>query len=137
MNATEAAEIVEAIASSMRNNPAQFHLSISVIGQQVTSYGGTGLSVSASGGGPGSSTIGQVVSTSGGQIQISQQRGIQAFEQQLNDLIASVNEIAQQLRQPTPDRSTIKRILDSFANTWVPGVVTSVIGSVVTKSLGL
>ena len=133
MQLKEAAKIIRAVAESIRTNPGQFSIEINVIGQHVEPHGGTGLNVTAVGGGPGSSTIGQVVSVDGSQITIAQKKGIQAIDKQLLALGEVLDSIAIQLESPVPDKSIIKRAYESVKNTWVPGVISSVIGNVLTQ----
>ena len=137
MTAIEAAEVIEAMAAALKANPAQFHINISVIGQRVTSYGGTGMVINAMGGGPGSTTIGNQVTMGGAQVEINQQQGLQAMDQQFGALLETLHAIAAQLRSPTPDRSFIRRAIDSLKNTWVPGVILGVLGNVASKALGV
>ena len=66
MEIEEAVSIIEEMIQSLKNNPNQFHINVNVTGQQITSQGGTGLIITATGGGPGSTTIGEIVSASGG-----------------------------------------------------------------------
>jgi len=137
MTPQEAAELIRGIASSIANNPSQFHISVNVTGQQVTSHGGVGLSITAVGGAPGSTTVGQSVSLGGAQVTIAQERGREAMGQQFQALIISLNTIASQLESNPPDKRTIERIYRSLLNTWVPGVITSVVGNVLSKAIGL
>jgi hypothetical protein len=137
METDEAIAILESLTQSLRDNPSQFNITISVTGQRITSHGGTGLSITAMGGGIGSTTIGQVVSLDGSQIEISQSRGQQAMNEQFNALLQTLNQIIGQLRGPSPDRGIITRLYESLRNTWVPGVITSVVGSVLTRTIGL
>jgi hypothetical protein len=138
MTPTEAADLIETIIASLKDNPNQFTLSIKLVGQQITaSNGGIGLKVTAVGGGPGSTTIGNQVSTTGAQIQISPQQAHAAFDQQTHALVETLQTIATQLRAPTPDQSVIQRAMGSLKNTWVPGVIIGVVGNLVTKVLGL
>ncbi len=137
MLATEAADIVDAIVSSIISDPAQFHLEINVISQQVTSYGGTGLSMSVTGGGSGSHTVGNQVSMSGASIEIARKQGIQGFENQMNAMLQNLTEISAQLRSQSPDKTVIQSILSSLKGTWVPGVIIGVIGNAVSKAIGL
>ena len=110
-----------------------------MIGQRATSQGGTGLRASAAGGGYGSTTIGHAVSAAGGaaEVAISQQQGTQAMDQQIQGLIEALTAIATQLASNSPDKGFIKRTYDSLLNTWVPGIITSVVGNVLTKTVGL
>ncbi len=66
MEIEEAVSIIEEMIQSLKNNPNQFHININVTGQHITSHGGTGLSITTTGGGPGSTTIGEIVSARGG-----------------------------------------------------------------------
>ncbi|MEI6152712.1 MAG: hypothetical protein WCQ90_01330 [Deltaproteobacteria bacterium] len=136
MNLTEAAKVIDDIISSIKDDPAQFHLSINVTGQQITSYGGTGMSVSVTGGGPGSTTIGNKVSLDGASVEISRQRGVQAMNEQFNALLSTLATISQQLKSPTPDKTLIQRLAASIKNTWVPGVIVGVVANVVSAALG-
>ena len=137
MTPTEAAEVIEAMATALRANPQQFHINISVIGQRVTSYGGTGMVVNAVGGGPGSTTIGNQVTMGGAQVQLSPLQGGQAMDQQFGALLQTLQDLATQLRSPKPDRSLIQRTIDGLKDSWVPGVITSAIVALIGKALGL
>ena len=137
MKPTEAAKVIDEIIGSIKNDPAQFHFSIKVVGQQVSSFGGTGMSVSVTGGGPGSTTIGNKVSVGGASIEIARQRGIQAMNEQFNALLSTLTNISQELKKQAPDKSLIQRLLVSMKNTWVPGVIVGVVGNVVSAALGI
>ena len=137
MNAREAADIVRAMSASIQSNPTQFQINLNVTGQRVTSHGGTGVRITAVGGGPGSTTIGQKVSLDGASIEISQARASEAMGQQFQALVDALDRIAQELESASPNRSTIERIYRSLAGTWVPGLVTSVLGNILGKVLGL
>jgi hypothetical protein len=137
MERHEAAEIIRSMSAALVAEPSQFHISVKVVGQNVTSYGGTGLHVTAVGGGPGSLTVGQSVSVDGAQITISQQRATQAMNQQFQALIESLDNIAAELESATPNVGKAERIYQSLVNTWVPGIITSVIGALLSKAVGL
>jgi hypothetical protein len=132
MENAEAATMIRAVADSIRNNPGQFHIEINVTGQHVESHGGTGLSITAVGGGAGSNTIGQIVSLDGSQINIAQKKGAQVMDDQLRLLTRALDSIAIQLESPAPDKGIIKKAYESLKNTWVPGVISSVIGNILT-----
>lgn len=136
MNINEAVDIIEGIIQSLRDNPKQFNISIHVTGQNITSRGGTGLSITATGGESGSNTIGQVVSANGADIRISQERGMQVMDDQLNTLIQTLHKISIQLQSSSPDKGVIKQLYNSLKNSWVPGVIVSIVGSVLTKAIG-
>ena len=137
MEINEAITIIESVTQSLKDNPSQFHITVNVTGQKITSHGGTGLSITATGGGMGSTTIGQMVSVDGSQIEISQNRGKQAMNEQFNALFITLTQIIDQLKAESPDRGIISRLYESLKNTWVPGVIASVVGSVLTSAIGL
>ena len=131
MTPDEAANIVLGIVDSLERNPAQFQIEISVIGQQITSQGGTGLSIHATGGGPGSQTVGQVITAGGGSVEIAQRRAEVAMSEQLAALVRELRHLAEEFRRPSPSRERAEGIRDRLTNTWVPGVITSVLGNVI------
>jgi hypothetical protein len=51
MTSNEAAAVIRAMSRSLAANPAQFDIQINMTGQQVTSHGGTGIQIAATGGG--------------------------------------------------------------------------------------
>jgi len=137
MTTTEAADLIETMIGAIKANPGQFHISVKVIGQSVVSQGGIGMKVTAVGGGPGSTTIGNQVTVGGAQVQIAQQSATEAINQQFGALLEALQTIATALRSPSPDRTLIQRAVDSLKNTWVPGVISGVVANVVSKAIGL
>jgi len=137
MNEKEAAEIIDAMVDSIRINPNLFQIEINVTGQSISNVsGGTGLSVSATGGAPGSITIGQRISMNGTQIRIAQKAGHDAMNQQIQFLIDSLCTISNELRSQRPDTNKISRAYQSLKNTWVPSLITSVLGSILAQTIG-
>ncbi|MBU2008738.1 MAG: hypothetical protein KJ624_02640 [Chloroflexi bacterium] len=137
MEIREAAELIEAIAKSLAENPSQFNFEIHVIGTQaIARGGGTGLSVTAVGGGPGSITTGFVSSLSGANIEIAQKAANAAIQQDMSALVKALDNLAAELRSTTPDKKRISAVLDSLKQSWIPNVITSVIANIITKTLG-
>lgn len=136
MDINEAVDIIEGIIQSLKDNPKQFHINVNVTGQRITSYGGTGLSITATGGESGSHTIGQIVSANGADIQISQERGMQAMNDKFNALLQTLNKISVELQSSSPDKGIIKQLYNSLTNTWVPGIIVYVINKLLTKTIG-
>jgi len=116
MKIEEAVSIIEEMIQSLKNNPNQFHINLNVTGQQITSQGGTGLIITATGGGPGSTTIGEIVSASGGDVRISQERGRQAIDAQFNALLQTLDKIVEQLQTSFPNQNVISKLYDSLKN---------------------
>ncbi len=134
MDNQSAAAIVEGICASLQHDPGQFHLAINVTGQAISVQGGTGLVISAQGGGPGSTTVGQQLTLDGGRVEIARQAGLQAMDAQMEALITSLGKVAAELRSPTPRKSVVERLVSSLTGTWVPGVITSVLGNLLTMA---
>lgn len=137
MDINDAVDIIEGIIQSLKDNPKQFNISIHIAGQKITSYGGTGLSIIATGGESGSNTIGQVISANGADIQISQERGMKVMDDKFNALLQTLNKISIELQSSSPDKGIIKQLYNSLTNTWVPGIIVSVISKLLTKAIGL
>ncbi len=137
MELTQAADIVQTISESLKSNPDQFHININVTGQQITSHGGTGLKITATGGGPKSTTVGQIVSMGGAKIEILRGKAIQAMTEQINALINSLDEISEELRSSSPDKSKIQNLIDSLKGTWVPGVNIGVLSNIISSVIGI
>ncbi len=136
MTTQDTIEIIDQIIDSLRTNPGQFNIQVSVVGQQISSSGGIGLSVSAHGGGPGSTTVGQIVSVDGTQVSFAQRAASKAMDQQVLALIQTLTEIRTQLASGSPDKSKVRRLYESLRDTWVPSLITSILGNILTKSIG-
>ena len=137
MDRGEAQQILEAIKNSIVSDPGQFNIEVNVTGQKIVSHGGTGLHIQATGGGPGSTTIGQQLSLDGSHIEIGRQRGLAAMKQQFQALVDALDIIIEQLKIETPDKRIASRAFASLKDTWVPGIITSVLGYVLSKVIGL
>jgi len=134
MNTQEAAQIIEAIANSIRENPSQFQFAVhvSIIGASGTAYGGgVGMMGVAQGGGTG---IHASASTGNMQIEIAQERGESAMNQQIEALVSHLSVMAQELKSGSPDKSKLKKMFESLKDTWVPGVISSVVGNLLSAS---
>jgi hypothetical protein len=135
MEINEAAQLVEAIAKSIEQNPGQFHFTVSVTGTRATSIGGgTGLSVQVTGGGPGSQTTGFQSSISGANTEMAQKAAGAAISKQLSALVETLNNLVAELRRPTPSKTRISSMLASFKQTWVPNVITSLVANIITSA---
>jgi hypothetical protein len=134
MEAYEAAELIEAIARSVRENPGQFHFDITVTGTKATAIGGgTGLSVQAVGSEAGSTTIGFQSSVGPANIEIAQRTANAAIQQEMSALVQTLNNLVSELRSKNPDKKRIDTILASLKQSWIPNVIASVVANIITK----
>jgi hypothetical protein len=133
----EAAELIEAIIKSLRTDPAQFQISVKVAGQQITSYGGTGMNISVTGGAAGSRTVGNQVSMNSTSIQIAQGQANAAVQEQIAALCGQLEQMAGEFRKPSPNPGVLQAAYDSLKGTWVPGVIIGVIGNLLSKAAGI
>ena len=130
METCDAIQVIDAIRQSIVREPSQFKITVNVTGQTIESHGGTGLSITAIGGGIGSTTIGQKVSLDGVQIKIARAKGMEAMDHEMQKVAKTLDTITAQLESGTPDKSVITGVYKNLMNSWVPGVITSVLGSV-------
>ena len=142
MEKKEGATIIREMISGITSNPAQFHfkVEISAVGQTASaSGGGTGLSISTSGGGPGSTTIGQKVgvSLSNSDINIAQESANIEINNQMNQVIQSLNTIADELEKEDTDNSLLQDIYDSLKQHWIPTVITAAVGAILKATVGI
>ena len=134
MHPHHAAQVVESIVESLKNNPNQFHFNVhvSATGMKAVSHGGIGAIGIAQGGGTG---IHATVSMNDADVNIAQQKADAAINEQCQSLLNALSELAQELRAEKPDQSKVKRIYESLKNTWVPDVITSVVGNLITLAV--
>lgn len=132
MDSSTAAEIVESLIKSLKEEPGQFSIELKVVGQSVSVTGsGIGQVITANGGASGSTTIGNKVVVDGSSVEISRGRANQAMTEQMQTLVGVLDKVAAQLRSGKPDKGIINSIMDSLGKTWVPPMVTAVISSAV------
>ncbi|MNV97614.1 hypothetical protein D3C71_1927590 [compost metagenome] len=93
--------------------------------------GGIGQVISAVGGGPGSTTIGNKVVFDGGSIDIGRERAGQAMSEQMSQLVGALEQIANEFRTGKPDRGFVQSTIDALGQTWVPPMITAVVKTVV------
>ena len=135
MTTQEAAQIIETIINSLKENPRQFHISISmnIIGASGTAHGGgIGMQGIAHGGGIG---IYASANVNDAKIKIANQKGAAAMDGQYQALIDHLSSMAQELRSDSPDKSKLTSMYESLKGTWVPSVITSVVSDLISGSL--
>jgi hypothetical protein len=138
MKQTEAISIIQAIANSINTNPGQFQFEINVIGTSATgTSGGTGISVNVTGGGVGSNTIGFHSEVNGTNIQIAQKTANEAIQREMAWLHSQMQTIIDELKSQSPNHDNLRKVYHSLVNTWVPGLIISVIGNILTMALGI
>jgi len=138
MNQTEATSIIQAIVDSIKSDPGQFHLEIKIIGTTVNNTGeGPALYVNAKGGEPGSNTIGFQSSVTGANIQIAHKSADEKKQQEMAWLVNQLQTMINEPKSQSPNHDRLCKVYRSFINTWVPGVIISVIGHTLTMALGI
>lgn len=137
MNKLDSVNIIEALISSLKESPDQFNINISVTGQSIVSNGGIGQVVTATGGAAGSTTIGQKVSVNSGDVKLANQKATRALDEQYTALINSLESIKSELESDSTNIGLVEKIYNSLKNTWVPGLVISVVGTALSSTLGI
>ena len=136
MEKETASMLIKSIAEAIKKDPGQFHFTLKISGMNVRASGGsTGMIVSATGGGPGSQTSGLHISMDNHNIEIAKQNANAVQLQQMTQIYNTLNEIAEKLS--LENKGVIKNLYDSLKNTWVPGVVTSIVGNILSLVLGI
>ncbi len=129
---------IDAAIKSLKQQPNQFSLDVTVVGVVATANGGgTGLSVEANGGGPGSQTIGLVSKVDGGQVNIAKHTADARLTQEAEKAIKILTDIKTALQAPKVDKPLVQSKLTEFLNTYVAPVLKSVLQALVLKRLGL
>ena len=124
--------IDEAILS-LSTKPNQFSLSVSATGLNVvhSGSGGTGLSVTATGGGPGSQTTDLNITMDSHDIQIVQQTATKALVSESEKTIQILRDLKQALIGEIVDNSAVDSLLTNLKDTYVPPIISSIIGKLV------
>lgn len=137
MDKEKASQLIKAIAEAIKSDPGQFQFNVNVSGMNVSaSNGSTGMIVSAHGGGPGSHTTGLNVSLDSNQIEIVKKTADSTLSQQMTQLYQTLIDISNQLN--TGDNARlIEKLYKSLKNTWVPGIIISVVGNLLSWTLGI
>jgi hypothetical protein len=129
---------IDAAIKSLKEQPNQFSLDVTVIGVSGTaSGGGTGVSVVANGGGPGSQTTGLSATIDGTQVKIAQRTADTKLQQESQKAVNLLMEIKTALQAPKVDKPTVQSKLTEFLKTYVAPALKSVIEALVMKRLGL
>ena len=123
---------LDAAIQSLKEQPSQFHLSVTAIGAMgVASGSGTGIRVEARGGQAGSQTTGLVASASSGDITIAQARATERLKEEADKAIKLLSEIKVLAQAPKPDQPTLTSKLSELAKTYVAPVLTAVVTALI------
>lgn len=132
---------IDAAIKSLRETPNQFSLAVNVTGVSVSNSGGVGLQVTATGGGPGSTTTGMIVDSTaaGQQITIARQNADEALKQEADKAIRLLTEIKTLLQKPPAqvEKPKVASKLGELAKTYVAPVMLSIIEALIKARLGL
>jgi hypothetical protein len=129
---------INAAIDSLKQQPNQFTLDVTVVGAMGTaSGGGTGINVEVQGGGPGSQTTGLIARVDGTQVNIAQAKADAVLKQEAEKAVKLLTEIRTALQAPKLDKLTATSKLAEFLKTYVAPVLKSVIEALVKKRLGL
>ncbi|MEK7823988.1 MAG: hypothetical protein AAB290_02960 [Candidatus Eisenbacteria bacterium] len=127
MTTHEAADLIEQMAKSLEDDPAQFHIELAITGTQVSVHGGgTGLNVQTTGGGAGSRTTGFSSVASTGDVRITQGKADREFRARLQEVVGTLRQIAAELRATAPDGKKIGGWVRGLAE-WVPLVIRTLV----------
>ena len=137
MKPKEAAQVIDAIVKSLRDNPTQFHVNVGITmagAVGIGGMGGPGIVGIAQGGGVGfsasASAPGQVA------IDIAQQQGIAQLDAEYGALLTTLEEIKAEVLKSNPSKMKANGLLKRLVGTWIPDVIVAVVAKVVATAIG-
>ena len=134
MKAKEAAEVIDGIIQSLRDNPAQFNIAVntSVAGAVgVGGPGGPGIVGVAQGGGVG--FMGVASAPSQVQIDIAQGRAKEELTQEFERCLAVLEQIRDEILKKTPSKSRLEKLVDSLKEKWLPNVIAATVAQLIAR----
>ena len=137
MKPKEAAQVIDAIVKSLRENPTQFpiNVGISMAGAVgIGGAGGPGIVGIAQGGGVGFSASASAPSQVA--INIAQQQGLAQLDAEYNALLSTLEEIKVELLKSDPSKMKADRLLNRLVGTWIPDVVINVVAQLIAAAVG-
>ena len=130
--------VIDEAIDSLSQQPNQFALSINITGTTAMAQGGgTGLSVTAVGGGPGSSTIGFQSSIDGAQIQAAQSAVNNHLISEADKAIQILRDLKTSLSSKNPEGDKVSSLLSNLKESYLPPIVTSIIVKLISFYLGM
>jgi hypothetical protein len=137
MNTQDAADLIQSILDSMRSNPVQFNFQVSVTTVGAMGFGGpegAGIVGIANGGGIGVQA--SAASPSNVQVQIAQQQASAEINAQAAAALRTLESIVAELRSQSLSTASKDGFLAQLRSTWLPNVIVTVIGAILTKAAG-
>jgi hypothetical protein len=130
---------IDQAIKSLKENPNQFHLSVTTTGLNInqSGTGGTGMIVKATGGAPGSQVTGLNIAVDGGEINVARQAVNDALREESRKAIQILEELKLAIENQKPDANRVKAIIKDLNETYIPPIVTSLISKLITSWLGL
>jgi hypothetical protein len=125
---------IDAAIQSLKRQPNQ-NMQLSCAGVQSTVNGpGTGISITATGGGVGSTTTGMIVSMSGAQCTATAGAASSALSQQA---VQQLSDLKTSLEEPTVDKPTVLSKLAELGKTYIAPASLAILEALIRKKLGL
>ena len=124
MESQEAAGLIRAISSSLRANPAQFQINVSMSGFSAQNTGGVGYVAQNTGG------VGFTSNMGNASVQIAHQQAGGTIDAQMAILLLKLDAIEAHLMKPIPEKSKLIALADAvYAEKWVPDVIIALISA--------
>jgi hypothetical protein len=139
MTPAEVAAIVESMAQSLKSDPGQFQVNVTTTATQsfkLTNDGKggdvIGMTNSVVGGAPGSSAVANQVSANTGAKDLVFNPNAQRRHEEIRDgnvakLVATLSDVAAELRAPEPSKTKLEGFMDVIKQGWVPPLITAII----------
>jgi len=67
-------------------------------------------------------------------IRIAQKAAETAVNDEMQAQLITLTKMVAELEKQTPDKSALQKLLGSLSNTWLPGLITSLISNIITMA---
>ena len=141
MKRKEAADIIDALARCLRDDPSQFYqVNLTLTGTriQASAPGATGMSVTAIGGGAGT-VVGAEFRQQIGDVEIefAHRQVDEQIREQIDAAANILSEISTELKQPGPDKQKLGDRVRRLASLAMPSMVVEIVRVVLRVSVEL
>lgn len=136
MKPNEAAQVIDSIVASLRDNPTQFHVNVGVTVNGAVGVGGAGghgiVGISQGGG------IGFLASAAAPSqmtVNIAQQQGLSQLDAEFTARLATLEEIKAEILRSDPSKAKAEGLLKRLVGTWFPDVIVAVVAQLIATSI--
>jgi hypothetical protein len=137
MTNDEAVSLIQAMLASMRANPSQFHFDVNVTTVGAMGIGGPGgHGIVGIANGPGVGVYASASAPSAVQIQIAERSANDRLNAEFGTIQQALEGIIQELKNQSMTIAKRDGFLAQLKSTWLPNVLVTILGSILSAVLG-